>query len=69
VRDLEAHAWGSLDVSEDVARARLEALTPEGWKRVESVMLSRVEASRERQRAAEERIERLEELRKRLEEL
>ncbi len=60
LRDLEARAWGSQDVSEEELQSRLDALTPRQWKRVGAASLARMEASRKRQLALEEGIERLE---------
>jgi hypothetical protein len=63
LRDFEARCWGSHDVSEEDVRSRIEAMTPQAWERIRSVMQARVEASRERQRIAEECIAILGELR------
>ncbi len=54
VMAFEALAWGSEDVSEEEALSLLRRLRPEGWERVEVVLLARVEASRDRQRRLEE---------------
>jgi hypothetical protein len=62
LRDIDAYSWGSHDVSREVVLARLQELTPEGWARVESVMMKRLGESMARQRAAEREVERLSEL-------
>ncbi len=59
LRDIDAYSWGSHDVSREAALARLQELTPEGWARVEGVMMKRLGESMARQRAAEREVERL----------
>ncbi len=67
LRDFDAYAWGSFDVSgEDVLRRGTER-TPEGLARVGAVLMERVRASRERQRRHEHDIETLQRLMDRLE--
>jgi hypothetical protein len=56
LRDFEAWCWGSQDVSEEDLRSHQETMTPQAWARIQPVMQVRLEASRERQRAAQERI-------------
>jgi glyoxylase-like metal-dependent hydrolase (beta-lactamase superfamily II) len=59
LRDFDAYCWGSHDVSREDVRARMHELTPEGWARVEAVMMKRLGESMARQRAAEREVERL----------
>jgi hypothetical protein len=61
LRDVEARCWGSHDVYEEDVESHLRTITPQAWERIRPVMLARVEASRERQRAIEERQRVLEE--------
>jgi hypothetical protein len=59
LRDIDAYSWGSHDVSREDVLARMHELTPEGWSRVEAVMMKRLGESMARQRAAEHEVERL----------
>lgn len=53
LRDLDAYAWGSLDVREQDVRDRFAELASDERERVAAVLARRVEASRARQRAYE----------------
>ena len=59
LRDFDAYSWGSHDVAREDVLARLQELTPEGWARIEAVMMKRLGESMARQRAAEREVERL----------
>jgi hypothetical protein len=68
VRDFDAYAWGSLDVSLEQLLSKLHELTPEGRKRVGAAIGERVRATQGRERNLEQlepsvaRLERLTEL-------
>lgn len=50
LRDFDAYAWGSLDVSHAQLRSQVHDLTPEGVERVGAVLMQRVRTSQARQR-------------------
>jgi hypothetical protein len=54
LRDFDAYAWGSLDVSCEQVASQMHDLTPEGLERVGAVLQERARVSQERQRSYEE---------------
>jgi hypothetical protein len=44
LRDFDAYSCGSHDVAREDVLARLQELTPEGWARIEAVMMKRSES-------------------------